>query len=386
MKRLIALAAALLLVQCAKPRPAVPAEQKKLVDDAQERMSLLDLTRGTAVVTRSGEALLEVSALRAIDGDPGSFWMTPPHELPQSMVVALPARSRIEQVGIRTVAGGGFTAKHVLFESSTEGRQFTPLTTITSADSNDAQWFSVTPSEATHLRVTMVNSPLPDHDVRLYSILARGAELEPPHPGDITGCWIVNGRNARFARRGARVIGILEMGRQPIRFDGGFDGRIYRLNWIRGNDYGMALISVAPDGQHLSGIEWHEEAIPMFFGDSWFGERQTCATSIADSGEVMAALLRRTGRFSLYSVDVQLLRRFIPEVRFVAHEFRQPTTERNREFSQRALDALRRQLERAGVNLNGVTFVAQGSDAPRQEPVTEAMRALYSSVDVEIRR
>lgn len=386
MKRLITLVAALLLVQCAKSRPAAPAEQKKLVDDTHERMSLLDLTRGTAVLTRSGEAMLDLSALRAIDSDPGSFWMTPPGDLPQSMVVALPARSRVEQVGIRTVAGGGFTAKHVVFESSTDGRRFAPLITITSADSSDGQWFPVTPTETTHLRVTMVDSPQPDHDVRLYSLLARGVELEPPRPGDITGCWIVNGRNARFARRGARVIGILEMGRQPIRFDGGFDGRIYRLNWIRGNDYGMALITVAPGGQRLSGIEWHEEAIPMFFGDSWFGERQTCATSIADSGEVMAGLLRRTGRFPLYSVDVQLLRRFIPGARLVAHEFRQPTAERNHEFAQRELDTLRQQLERAGVNLNGVEFVAQGSAAPRQEPVTEAMRVLYSSIDVEIRR
>jgi hypothetical protein len=229
---------------------------------------------------------------------------------------------------------------------------------------------------------------LPDHYVRLYSVLARGSEVEPPHPGDITGCWSINGRNARFLRRGSRVIGVLEVGKQQIRFDGGFDGRIYRLNWIRGNDYGMALLTVAPDGQRLSGLQWHEEAIPMFFGDSWFGEKLTCSATIADSEEVVAAMLRRTGRYSLYSIDPQLLTRILGagKVRFVAHEFRQPTPEKNREFAQRELEALRRQLQAAGAKLDGVAFVAQGSDAPRQKPVTEAMRALYSTVDLEIQR
>jgi hypothetical protein len=304
------------------------------------------------------------------------------------MTVALPARARIEKVGIRTMANGIFTAKHVAFDGSLDGRTFAPLTTITSADSSDAQWFDIKPTEVTHFRVTVVDSMLPDHYVRLYSALARGSEVEPPHPGDITGCWSINGRNARFLRRGSRVIGVLEVGKQQIRFDGGFDGRIYRLNWIRGNDYGMALLTVAPDGQRLSGLQWHEEAIPMFVGDSWFGEKLTCSATIADSEEVVAAMLRRTGRYSLYNIDPQPLKRILGagKVRFVAHEFRQPTPEKNREFAQRELEALRRQLQAAGAKLDGVAFVAQGSDAPRQKPVTEAMRALYSTVDLEIQR
>ncbi len=393
-------------IGCAKeqaPTRAGSAEEQS-VDDSAERASLLDLAHGATVTDRTGEAMLEVSALRAIDGDPASFWMTPPHDLPQSMIIALPARSRIDKVGIRTIAKGGFTANHVAFECSLDGRAFTPLATIKSADTSDPQLFDVKPAEATSLRVTMVDSLLPQHDVRLCSILARGAELESPHPGDITGCWIVNGREARFARRGAHVIGVLEMGREPIRFDGGFDGRIYRLNWIRGNDYGMALITVAPDGRHLSGIEWHEEVVPLFFGDSWFGEKRTCAASIADAGEVALGLLRRVGRFSLYalrfrsdeSLDVEassdVLRSLIgftqnrKDLRFVAHEFRQPTPARNREVSQRLLASLRQQLESTGVNVNGIDFVAQGSADPRQQPTTESMRALYSSVDLEIRR
>jgi hypothetical protein len=201
------------------------------------------------------------------------------------------------------------------------------------------------------------------------------------------------------------VLGIMQMGREPIRFDGGFDGRIYRLNWIRGNDYGLALMTVAPDGHELNGLEWHEEAIPLFFGDSWFGQMQSCSNAIAEPRDSMDALLRRVGRFPLFALQfrndgsldaqagsgmiqalVQYLRESRGIKRLVAHEFRQSDAAANRDFAQRELDSLRRQLQSAGVDLRGVDFVTHGSDAPRQEPVTESMRALYSSVDLEIRR
>jgi len=390
-KRLAAAAfAGLLLAGCAKREPPpsrTAAAADKWLDDSAERLSLLDLAHGATVVGRTGEAMLEVSALRAIDGEPGSFWMSPPQDLPQSMVVALPARSRIDKLGIRTAARGTFTANHVTFETSIEGRTFTPLTTIKSADTSDPQWFDIKPAEAAYVRVTIVDSVLPGHDVRLHSVLARGAELEPAHPGDITGCWSINGQQARFARRGTHVIGILETGKDPIRFDGGFDGRIYRLNWIRGNDYGMTLMTVAPDGQHLSAMNWHEEAIPMFFDTSWFGEKRTCSMSIADSGEVPLALLRRTGRFSLYDrSDLPRLLKGLTNVQFVAHEFQLATAKENQDASERELAALRRQLQAAGVDLAGIRFVANGSEAPRQQPLTEAMRALYSTIDLQIRR
>ena len=388
MKRLLTIVL-LLFAGCAKrepPPPAPPPAVDKWLDDSAERLSLLDIAHGGTVVQRTGEAMLEVSALRTIDGEPGSFWMTPLKVLPQSMVIALPARSRIERVGIRTVERGAFTANHVAFETSIDGRAFSPAVTIKSADSSLPQWFDIKPVEATYIRVTMVDSLLPDHDVRLHSVLARGTELEPPHPGDITGCWTINGEKARFAQRSGHVVGILETGNEPIRFDGGSDGRIYRLNWIRGNDYGMTLLTVAPDGQHLNALNWHEEPIPMFFDTAWFGEKQTCAASIADSGDVPQALLRRTGRFSLYGdADVGRILRF-PQPQFVAHEFRLATPEQNRAASERQLAALRQRLQAAGVDLTNVTFVARGSDAPREVPVSEAMRALYSTVDLEIRR
>jgi len=67
-----------------------------------------------------------------------------------------------------------------------------------------------------------------------------------------------------------------------------------------------------------------------------------------------------------------------PGTRIIAHEFREATPEKNKQRAQREIERLR------AAGLKDVTFVAAGSDAPRQEPVTEPMRLMYSSVDVEI--
>ena len=374
------LAAVLFLaLACAKPEAPLPAQPEVPlialpVDDASERLSICDIARGGGVAARSGEAVLDFSAMQTIDGDPGSFWLTPLHDLPQSITIAMPSRTRIEKVGVRTTGKAGFTSNHLTFEISLDGREFSKIASVTSKATDDAQWFDVTPAEARYLRVGILDSAVAGNDVRLYSILARGTALEPAKPGEITGCWNINGELARFERKGQQVTGVLQTGKEPMRFDGGFDGRIYRVSWIRGNDYGMALITVSPDGQHLSGLNWHEEAIPMFFDTSFFGARAQCKL---DLGQPAAAILQRTGRLSLYSrSDLPPLPK-LGEFRFVAHEFRFATAKENHDAAERALDPWRRL---------GVPCIAAGGDNPRQQPVTDVMRALYSTVDLEIRR
>jgi len=339
-----------------------------------ERANVLQLAHGATVISRTGELLLQTSALHAIDGDEGTFWMNPPNDLPQSMTIELPSRTRVDKIGVRTEANGAFTANHLTFSASTDGRTFAPVKTIQAKDSNDVQWFDVKPFEATQIRVSIDDSLLAAHDVRVHSILATGTALAPPKRGDISGCWRINGEPAQFKREGTHITGILAAGKQPLHFDGGFDGLLNRLQWVRGNDYGLSLITVSADGQHLSGFNWHEEAIPMFFDTSWYGERAPCAAALPNF-DVAAALLRRTGRFSLFD-DSQLarLQKAFPGGVLVAHEFRFATAMENRKAAQAALDRLH------------ATGTAQGSDDPRQAPTTDNMRALYSTVDFQIRR
>jgi hypothetical protein len=198
----------------AQPPPPPPAPQAAVDDDGAERASLTNIARGATIVSRTAENFLGVAADGAIDGDPSTFWQNPPHDLPQSIVIGFPARSRIDRVGIRS-SKREYTANHVLFETSLDGAAWRPLTTVAVAVKPVAQWFDVTPVEASFLRVTAVDGR--PADVRLHSILARGAELEPPHPGVIEGCWTLNGSPAVFEKRGGRILGAVALIVTPAR-------------------------------------------------------------------------------------------------------------------------------------------------------------------------
>lgn len=396
--------ALMLLAACANEGPAPPPgpPQKPIVipppSDAEERTSLLDLGRGSAIVSRTGEIVLEMSALGAIDGDPTTQWMNPPNDLPQSLVASFAAKTRIEKIGVRSVRKNRFAAKQVDFDVSNDGRTFTPLARMTLSDKGDVQWRDVPPTEASYVRVTL--DAANGHDVQLQSALVRGRELEPPHSPRLQGCWNLNGRQANFFEHGARVDGTIVLDRTLLSLDGGSDGRIVRFEWIRGPEFGYAVMTTSPDGRRMSGIEWHEEPIPLFFSDAWFGEPGQC-TAVAHPLPVAEEFLQRTGRHSLFgirfrddgSIDAAAsadalaqLRRLMAgkRMRIVAHEFREADAAGNRARAQREIDALKRQLTQD--ELARVTFVAAGSDDPRQIPGSEAARELYSTVDLEVER
>jgi hypothetical protein len=401
------LIALILIASCSRPAPkrAVVANNtdptRLPTDIVNERSSLLDVTRGATIVSRTGEALLTTSAINTIDGEIGTFWTPPPHDYPQSIVIALAAPSRIDRVGFRSLTALHYDAKHVTFERSLDGANWQPLAAMTSRDVSEAQWADVAPAEAEYVRVTVPDAAHPDRDARIHSLLAHGTELAAPKNAPIDGCWSINGEAARLVQRGARVTGVVEQGKQPLFFAGGFNGRIWRFHWIRGNDFGFTALTVARDGKHLSALNWHEEAIPLFTGFPWFGDRGDCtATPLRD--DVPIALLHRAGRVSLFALqfdangnlladasreELQSLAGIIRGVpgplRIIAHEFRQDD-KRNKAMAEREIASVRAAL--ANVDLSRVEFFAAGSDSPRQVPESDAARAIYSSVDVEVRR
>jgi hypothetical protein len=400
-----ALLALLLIASCSRPEPQRPEDQRLPsnlpTDVANERSTLLDITRGATIVSRTGEAMLIVSAIATIDGEIGTFWTPPPHDYPQSIVIALAAPSRIDRVGFRSLAALHAEANHVTFERSLDGVSWLPLATMTTRHVSTAQWLDVAPADAAYLRVTIPDAAYAGHDARIHSLLAHGTELAAPKNAPIDGCWSINGEASKFTQHGARVTGIVEQNKQPLFLAGGSNGRIWRFNWIRGNDYGYTALTVSPDGKHLSALNWHEEAIPLFTAFPWFGDRGDCAaTPLRD--DVPIALLHRSGRVSLFALqfaangnlladasreELQSLANIIHglpgPLRIVAHEFRQDT-KRNKEIAEREIASLRAAL--ANVDLSRVEFVAAGSDSPRQVPESDAARAIYSSVDVEVRR
>lgn len=390
MKKL--LAAIALLCACAKEAPP-PSPATKTADDgnltvddmmrhrapsdAEERANLLNMARGASVVSRTAEAMLSNSAVMAIDGDVQTYWSSPPADPVQSLTFSLPSRSRLRQVGAKAAA-----AKNMTFESSLDGVTFSPLARVTMKPDGALQLFDVPPTEAAYLRVNVLDAT--GRYVQLAGVHARGEALAPAAQPSIEGCWSINGLQAVFTKNGG-AIGDLVL-------DGGTDGSLFRFVWTRGPQFGVAAITLTPDGKHLTGIKWHEEPIVMFLGDTWLGERTACAQRAA--GGATAQYLKLRGFVPLFGLRFdgdQLIGSeetldFIAKsgrVRLVSRFFDEPTPERNRARAQARLDSLRAALEKRGVVAE---YAVAGDEKPREKPLTELMRKLSGVIELESAR
>lgn len=383
-----------------KPK-APPPQNPELLhrrgpDDSADRANLLNFAHGAVVVSRTGEASLENSAACAIDGDPATAWLSPVDDPDQTLVFALPARARIRSVGVQLGGEVFVHPKSVEFAVSADGNTFTSVASF-SPPPNGMQLNDTPPTEARYVRFQTKGGN--SQFVRAMSVFARGELLEPVNPGPLDGCWSVNDLQASFAQRGASVTGAME-GKTPIAFEGGSDGRFYRLLWIRGPEYGVAAISVTPDGRHLSGMFWHEEAYNRFLGTTWFGEKRPCASGSDSSVDVMATYMQRYGRFPLYGLQFDGEGRLIEpaseamlarlaaylrragRMKLVAHELGLPDKAHNQAASQAKIDSVRAVLARKGIDMSHLQLIAVGSDSPHRPASTDAARSVYGAVEL----
>ena len=390
----LALVLALLLCACA-PNDEQPSPQRPApAPTPSGPPNLLEITRGAAVVSRTGEATLAASAVRAIDTNNLSVWVNPPANLKQSLVFSLPSRSRIEQVGLVTAAKRETSILSAKFELSEDGEHFVDAGTYAIGTSANPQLFRVSPQTARYVRLTTLagNSEYE----QLATAYAVGTAIEPQREPSLDGAWSINDQPATFTKNAGYVGGLYD-----IFLEGGSDGHFFRFAWIRGKDqeYGLAAISVTLDGNHLSGMVWHEEALQatQFWADDWLGSRGGQAPAPVPRS-VMQTYLERFGFFPLYSLrfddaghlDEQQSAATLDAVkpylhpgkaRFIAHELN-----RNPAITQTEMDTLRAALQKRGVDLTGIDFVAMGNRDPRRPAVDDLTRAMYSSVELQIRR
>lgn len=398
------LAACMLVLTAACSRPAEP--QKKAPPVAAVKPvtppNLLEISRGAAVVSRTGEALLTASALRAIDGDDHTMWVCPPGDPDQTLVYALPARSRIDKLGVRIGEKEQFRATSLQFDLSLDGTNFTPAKTFVPKLSQDPQLVGITPTEAAFVRVRVAG--VKRHYVQIGSLLVSGTVLDPVKPGTLGGCFSLNGRPASFTQEGSGVVGTLGDG---TFVEGGSDGRFYRFAWIRGPEYGLSAVTVTPDGNHAAALVWHEEAIQatQFQADDLLGDRVPCSASAPHQTSVFRSYLERFRYYPLFGLrfddsgallinesaatlnEVTAFLKANPNlpVRFAAHDLLQATPDLNRRLSQAKLESLRAALQKDGLNLAHVTFEAFGAEKPHREASIDLTRAMYSSVDLELK-
>ena len=406
-------AVVILALGCGAPRgePAAPpaeaaAAPQKNTRDAQERGNLLNFALGASVISRTAELTLDQSALRAIDGDAESAWNSPPDDLKQTIVFALPGLTHIEKVGLKTPRAPVFRVNAIQVDSSTDGVNFAPLATLHAPPIEIMQKFAVPPPDDVHLfavpprdviyvRVTILEAG--GHFARLESVQVRGHAVEAPKQQPIDGCWSVNGFPSSFATVGGRTTGTIG-GDHPVSFDGATDGTVYRFVWTSGPDYGFGAITTAPDGRHLSGLRWYVEPIEFSSAESWFGERSKCGSAI-NREDVARKFLQQAGRLPLYGLrfdangslneaesaatldELASLARD-KRYRLVSREFRMENPAANLKAAQTRLDSLRAALQKRGVDPARFDWQAIGNDSPPRPIENEIQRVLYGVVEL----
>ena len=285
---------------------------------------------------------------------------------------------------------------------SEDGEQFVDAGTFSFGVSARPQLFAIKPATARYIRVTTLAGGSPSY-LQINTVHAIGSLLEPARTASIDGCWAINNTPASFTQSGALVRGSIG-GDLDTFVEGGSDGRFFRFAWIRGRtpEYGLAAVSITLDGKHLGGIVWHEEAIQsaIFLADDWLGEKcggQAPPPVRTGESPVLQTYMKRFGYFPLYGLrfddngrldeaeSAATLDRIMPllepNARFVAHELTlDPAT------AQTKLDTLRAALQKRGVNLTGIDFVSMGNREPRRPADIDLTRAMYSTVELQIRR
>ena len=360
--------ALLLVAACERREPPpqpVPKNKAEQVRIDADRDNLLNLAHGASVVSRTAEMNLENSAVHAIDGDAVTYWKSPPGGASQTFVFSLPARSRIDQLGVIVTDQPSDVPQKIRFEASDDGIAWREVTTMDTKLTSEPQRVQVAPFEAAYLRIQTIESA--DWYSFIRSFLATGREIAPPVAPRIGECWTINSLPARFVQRGSSVSGVIA-GDPPLLLSGASDGRIVRLMWRRGMMWGRAIFTTDPQRTAITGLRWHEDVRSQNVNDGWFGVPTTTCNDIAvDETTIAAAILERARKWSMYGDDAldtaaALLAR-APAQRFlvVAHD-------------QARLDATRKALQSRGADLSRVEFsvIPTKSDTEPQRVIAEA--------------
>ena len=410
MIRRIALAAIVLTIACRREPPpappAAPAPQRMPVEEVTpiatqtldiDSDNLLNIAYGASVVSRTGELNLESSAVHAIDGMSFTAWMSPPNAPEQTLVFAFGGPSRVEQLGVTTLDASR-SPRNVRISASSNGTAWREIKMLAPANKGTSI-VDVEPFEARYLRVEPLE-PEKQHAL-LVSVHAIGREMRAGERMSFAGCWDVNPFFARFEQRGARVTGIIG-GERPTYFDGGIEGRVAKLMWMRGPMWGYAAATLTPDGNGISAIRFHEEPAVQSFGEALIGARMECGAETT-ALKTPADFLQRAGRWTMSGIIFDSEERIVGEpstatldtaaaliasmprqrFRIIAREFRNTDPRENQRRTALRINSVREALRARRVDLSRIDFVATGSESSSIEKPSAVQRLLWSRIDLE---
>ncbi|HYC92198.1 MAG TPA: discoidin domain-containing protein [Thermoanaerobaculia bacterium] len=358
--------------------------------------NLLNLAYGAAVVSRTGELNLELSAVHAIDGISTTAWISSPGAPDETLVYSLLSPSRLKRVGV-TVSVGDQVPRGLAFDASMDGKTWRELISVEPQKHNERQLWPVPETVARYVRIRSLDRE--KYYVRARAFHVLGDEVAPPDTPPFGGCWTINGQRASLQQDGARITGTIES-EPPTYLEGGTDNRVAMLTWQQGATWGHAVLTRTPDGRHLTGLRFFTEFEIKWLGDAWYGDKCRAGFSpplSSGGGGLKPALHLAT--YPLYGLAFDSKGQVIEELskaqldavvpllagrraRITSYEVRYDTAEDNRRVTAARVASLRAALQARGVDVSRIEFVAAGNNW--QGPILRStiQRLLASRVEL----
>ncbi len=379
----------------------------------QNAPSLSSFSAGALIVQKPQEYDANWGSFWLLDERPDTGWATPQNTVtPQTIVIALPERTQIEQLAFDTagIDGDGRGAKDLSVEISdtnaTSGYQ--KIAQVSLQDRADNQTFPVSAQvPGRWLRVVVQNNHGSAEYTELMDIRAYGKQLtRTPFP-DASGTYESDYGNFHLKQEGTSVTGCYEHDEGLL--NGGIEGRVMKFTWREvPDDKGPAIMVFTPDGSEMFGLWWTEGSTANR-GSIWNGKKisnevGSCPHWSGKTGAEaqMTKELEELGRTRVYGinfdVDSDVIRdeskptldkivavlKAKPEwkLKVEGHTDSSGGDAHNQQLSQKRADAVKTYLVTAGIDAARLTTAGLGATKPVAGNETEAGRAQNRRVEL----
>jgi len=380
---------------------------------AQNAPSLVSFYSGALIAQKPQEYDANWSAFWMFDEKPDTGWASPQNVVtPQTIVVALPERSQIEQLAFDT--GGidgndGRGAKDITVEmsdtSATSG--FQKIASVSLQDQANDQRFPVTAQvPGRWLRLVVQNNHGSKEYIELMDVRAYGRQLTTTPFPNASGTYETDYGNFHLKQEGTSVTGCYEHDEGLL--NGGIEGRIMKFTWREApNDKGPAIMIFSPDGNEMFGLWWNE-GDTTGRGGIWNGKKISKDTgscphwSGTGAEELMKKELEEFGRTRVYGINFDLdsdvlrdeskptLDKIVavlkakPEwkLKVEGHTDSTGGEAHNQQLSQKRADAVKSYLVNAGIDGSRLTTAGLGATKPVSGNETESGRAQNRRVEL----
>jgi outer membrane protein OmpA-like peptidoglycan-associated protein len=375
--------------------------------------SLSSFSAGALLVQKPQEYDANWGSFWLLDEKPDTGWASPENVVtPQTMVIALPEKTQIDQLAFDTagIDGDGRGAKDIGVEISDTSASagFQKIAQVTLQDRADNQQFPVTAQiPGRWLRVNVQNNHGAKDYIELMDIRAYGKQLTTTPFPNASGTYDTDYGHFHLKQEGTSVTGCYEHDEGLL--NGGIEGRVMKFTWREaGDDKGPAIMVFTPDGNEMLGLWWTEGNTAARPG-SWNGKKisndvGTCPHWSGAGGAeyLMTKELEEFGRTRVYGINFDLDSDVIRDeskptldkivmvlkakpdwkLKVEGHTDSSGGDTHNQELSQKRADAVKNYLVTAGIDTARLTTAGLGATKPVAGNETEAGRAQNRRVEL----